>query len=198
MFGQLYLYEGQSRVLLHWQTGTHRCLWGFKIFLAITIYERQWYLNGIRVTIMVIYWWTQTKIRSLRWWFMFTEELPWRNAPKTCFLMKAFFIEVERFWFSSCLILRQSPCPSLLDPAHLLRLPHPPLASISIITVLAGISQITITLLKTNMYMDLSIAKYENLVQIPQHKCKTQSIENRIFGRCDIHLPKCSHTMPVQ
>ena len=92
---------------------------------------------------MVIYWWTQTKIRSLRWWFMFTEELPWRNAPKTCFLMKAFFIEVERFWFSSCLILRQSPCPSLPDPAHLLRLPHPPLASISIITVLAGISQIT-------------------------------------------------------
>ena len=196
MFGQLYLYEGQSRVLLHWQTGTHRCLSGFKIFLSITIYERQWYLNGIRVTIMVIYWWTQTKIRSLRWWFMFTEELPWRNAPKTCFLMKAFFIEVERFWFSSCLILRQSPCPSLLDPAHLLRLPHPPLASISIITVLAGISQITITLLKTNVYGFIYCQIWEfgadSTAQVQN------PIGNRIFGRCDIHLPKCSHTMPVQ
>ena len=41
------------------------------------------------------------------------------------------------------------------------------------------------------MYMDLSIAKYENLVQIPQHKCKTQSIENRI---CVIYIYQSVHT----
>ena len=32
LFGRLCLYEGQPRVLLHWQTRTQRCLWGFKFF----------------------------------------------------------------------------------------------------------------------------------------------------------------------
>ena len=37
------------------------------------------------------------------------------------------------------------------------------------------------------MYMDLSIAKYENLVQIPQHKCKTQSEIESLVGVISIY-----------
>ena len=56
LFGRLCLYEGQSRVLLHWQTGINRCLWGCNTFLAITIYERQWYWW---------YWWFSSQAVTL-------------------------------------------------------------------------------------------------------------------------------------
>ena len=117
------LYERQWGVLLHRQAGINRCLWGFKTFLDYMINIDTWMVFGWQSWLLLVY-----------GWYLLNN---CHNPPKQhVFLWGLPVVEDERFWnglFSSCLILRQSPCPTLPDPAHLLCLPSsPPLASISI------------------------------------------------------------------